>query len=149
MKVILKRDVERLGGAGDVVDVADGYANNYLMPRNLAMRATRGSLADAEAMRASRSKRETRTREDAETLREQLERVPIQVFAKAGEDGTLFGSVGNTAVVQAIRDQLNLQIDRRRIPMPRPLKHTGQHEITARLASDVEATLRVQVLPSV
>ena len=149
MKVILKDSVERLGGAGDVVDVADGYANNFLMPRGLAMRASRGALADAEAMRSARAKRETRTREDAEQLRETLERTPVQVFAKAGEDGTLFGSVGNTAVAQAVRDQLGLTLDRRRIPMPRPIKHTGQHEVVTRLEGGVQATLRVQVLPSV
>ena len=132
-----------------MVDVADGYANNFLVPRGLAMRATRGALADAQVMRASRQKHEARTRADAETLREQLERAPVQVFAKAGEDGTLFGSVGNTAIAQSVRDQLGVTLDRRRIPMPRPLKHIGQHEVIARLAGEVQATLRVQVLPSV
>src|SRR5688572_19178297 len=98
MKIILKQDVPNLGGAGDIVDVADGYGNNYLLPRNLAMRATKGAVADAEFIRSARSKREARTLGDAAAVKARLERKPVQISAKAGEDGTLFGSVGNTAV---------------------------------------------------
>src|SRR3712207_3762758 len=103
MKVILKQDVPNLGGAGDVVDVADGYGNNFLMPRNLAMPASRGALADAEAMRQSRIKREAKTLGEAEELKAKLESKPVTVSAKAGEDGTLYGSIGNSAVAQAVR----------------------------------------------
>ena len=146
MKVILKSDVENLGGAGDVVDVADGYGNNFLVPRGLAMRASRGALADAEAMRASRAKREARTRGDAESQRAALEAAAVRVVARAGEDGTLFGSVGSTAIVEALRRQRGVMLDRRRVPLERPIKTLGSHEVPIRIHPEVTATLRVEVV---
>src|SRR5688500_7669154 len=114
MKIILKQDVPNLGGAGDIVDVADGYGNNYLLPR---------TLADAEAVKA------------------RLERKPVQISAKAGEDGTLFGSVGNTAVATAVQEQLGVPIDRRRIHLERPFKHLGTHDVDVRVHPEVLATI--------
>ena len=145
MKVILKQDVPNLGGAGDVVDVADGFGNNYLMPRNLAMLASRGAMKDAEAMRSSRVKREAKTLGEAEELKAKLEARAVTVTAKAGEDGTLYGSVGNSAVAQAVKDQLGISVDRRRIPMDKPLKHLGTEEIEIRIHPEVTATIRVEV----
>ena len=146
MKVILKQDVDNLGGAGDIVDVADGYGNNYLMPRNLAMLASKGAVADAEAMRSARVKREAKTRGEAEELKERLESRAVTVSAKAGEDGTLYGSVGNTAVAEAIKEQLGIPVDRRRIPMDKPFKHLGTEEIDVRIHPEVTATIRVEVV---
>ena len=146
MKLILKQDVPNLGGAGDIVEVADGYGNNYLVPRNLAMRATKGAVADAEAMRQARGKREARNREEAEALRERLEARPVSIPAKAGEDGTLYGSVGNTAVAAAVREQLGVALDRRRIPMERPFKELGDYELQVRIHPGVAATIRVAVV---
>ena len=145
MKVILKQDVANLGGAGDVVDVADGYGNNFLMPRNLAMPASRGALKDAEAMRSARVKREAKTLGEAEELKTKLESKAVTVTAKAGEDGTLYGSIGNSAVAEAIKDQLGITIDRRRIPMDKPFKHLGTEEIDVRIHPEVTATVRVEV----
>lgn len=147
MKVILKADVDNLGGAGDIVDVRDGYGNNFLVPRGLAMPATRGALKDAADIGRARAKREARTRGDAEALRATLESAPVRVRAKAGEDGTLYGSVGNTAIVEAVRSQLGVALDKRRVPMPRPLKTLGSHEVDVRVHGDVRATLRVEVVP--
>ncbi len=146
MKLILKSDIANLGGAGDVVDVADGYGNNYLVPRGLAMKASKGALADAEVMRASRAKREARTRGDAEAQRAAIEAAPIRVAARAGEDGTLYGSIGSTAVVEALRRQRGVTLDRRKVPMERPLKTLGSHEIPIRIHPEVTATLRVEVV---
>ncbi|CAN5599204.1 MAG: 50S ribosomal protein L9 [Actinomycetota bacterium] len=146
MKVILKQDVDNLGGAGDVVDVADGYGNNYLMPRNLAMRATRGALADADAMRAARGKREARNLGEAQQLKARLEAKQVSIPAKAGEDGTLYGSVGNTAVAAAVNQQLGVPIDRRRIPLERPFKELGEHEVPVRIHPELTATLRVAIV---
>ena len=146
MKVILKQDVANLGGAGDIVDVADGYGNNYLMPRNLAMLASKGAVADAEAMRSARVKREAKTMGEAEELKQRLEAKAVTVSAKAGEDGTLYGSVGNTAVASAIKDQLGISVDRRRIPMDKPFKHLGTEEIDVRIHPEVTATIRVEVV---
>jgi large subunit ribosomal protein L9 len=146
MKIILKQDVANLGDAGDIVEVADGYGNNYLLPRGLAMRATKGAARDAEVIRQARMKREARNREEADELRERIEATPVEIPAKAGEDGTLYGSVGNTAVAEAVAAQLGITVDRRRIPMERPLKHLGEHDVDVRLHSEVTATIRVHIV---
>jgi len=145
MKVILKQDVENLGDAGETVDVADGYGNNYLMPRGMAMRVTKGAVADADAIARSRRKREARTRAEAEERRAGLERRPITVTANAGEDGTLYGSIGTTLIAKAASEQLGIPVDRRRIVLQRPLKELGEHTVAVRVHRDVSATLRVVV----
>lgn len=145
MRVILKQDVANLGDAGEIVDVADGYGNNFLMPRGLAMRVTKGAIADAEAISRARGKREARTVAEAEERRAQLERRPVTVAANAGEDGTLYGSIGTTAIAGAIRDQLGVAIDRRRVVLDRPLKELGEHEVTVRIHREMTATIRVVV----
>jgi large subunit ribosomal protein L9 len=145
MKVILKQDVDNLGDAGEIVNVADGYGNNYLMPRGMAMRVTKGAVADAEAIARSRRKREAHTRAEAEERRAGLERRPITVTANAGEDGTLYGSIGTTLIAKAASEQLGIPVDRRRIVLERPLKELGEHEVAVRVHRDVSATLRVVV----
>lgn len=145
MKLILKQDVENLGDAGEIVDVADGYGNNYLMPRGLAMRATKGAVADAEAISRARRKREAHTLAEAEAQRAELERRPVTVAANAGEDGTLYGSIGTTAIAKAIREQLGIAVDRRRLVLDRPLKSLGEHTLDARVHRDVRATITVIV----
>lgn len=146
MKVILKQDVDKLGDAGDIVDVADGYGNNYLMPRGLAMRASKGAVADAAALRAARAKREARSLEEAREQQRLLETRPVSVTAKAGEDGTLYGSVGNREVADAVHAQLGVELDRRRVEMERPLKALGEHEVAVRLHAELTATVRVVVV---
>ena len=146
MRVILKHDVPYLGDAGDIVDVADGYGNNYLFPRGLALRATKGAVADAEAIRAARSKREARSREEAEALAATLEQRAVRIPAKAGPDGTLYGSVTNAQVAEAVASQLRYHLDRRRVPLERPIKELGEHEVQVRLHTDVQATIRVEVV---
>jgi len=145
MKIILKQDVENLGDAGEIVDVADGYGNNYLMPRGMAMRVTKGAVADAEAIARSRRKREARTLAEAEERRAGLERRPVTVTANAGEDGTLYGSIGTNTIARAAAEQLGIPVDRRRIALERPLKELGEHEVPVRVHRDVSATLRVVV----
>lgn len=148
MKLILTRDVENLGEAGEVVDVADGYGNNFLMPRGLAMRASKGALADAEAISRARRKREARTVAEAQERQAELERRPVAVHANAGEDGTLYGSIGTTAIANAVRDQLGIVIDRRKIMLDKPLKELGEHQVGVRIHRDVDATLHVVVARS-
>ena len=146
MKVILKQDVPDLGDAGEIVEVADGYGNNYLMPRGLAMRATRGAVADAQTIRAARAKREARNREEAEKLQSALEQRAVQIPAKAGSDGTLYGSVTNVQIAEAVSKQLHFPLDRRRVPLERPIKELGEHEVEVRLHPEVLATIRVEVV---
>lgn len=146
IKVILTKDVANLGEPGDIVAVADGYAMNYLIPRGAAMRATAGAEADAAAIRRSRIKRDARTHDDAQQLRERLEARPVVITARAGEDGTLFGSVGNREVAAALNAQAGLTIDRRRIPLERPIKHVGRYEVALKLHPEVIATIAVDVV---
>ncbi len=146
MKVILKQDVENLGDAGEIVDVADGYGNNYLMPRGLAMRATKGAVADAQAIARARRKQAARTLADAEQQQQVLQERPVIVGANAGEDGTLYGSVGNVRIAEAIREQLGVSVDRRRLPLEQPLKTLGVHEVDVRLHPEVRATVRVEIV---
>ncbi|HSK92407.1 MAG TPA: 50S ribosomal protein L9 [Euzebyales bacterium] len=145
MKIILKQDVPNLGDAGEIVEVADGYGNNYLMPRGMAMRVTRGAVADAEAIARSRRKREARTMAEAQERKTALERRPVTVTANAGEDGTLYGSIGTNAIAKAVRDQLGIPVDRRRITLERPLKELGEHTVDVKVHREVAATIRVVV----
>jgi large subunit ribosomal protein L9 len=145
MKLILKQDVANLGDAGEIVDVADGYGNNFLMPRGLAMRATKGALADAEAISRARRKREARSQAEAVERKSELERRAVIVTANAGEDGTLYGSIGTTAIARAVNDQLGIKLDRRKIMMDKPLKELGDHTVPVRVYRETAADLRVVV----
>lgn len=146
MKVILKQDVTNLGDAGEIVEVADGYGANYLMPRGLAMRATRGAVREAEAIGRARRKRAAASRAEAQEHASALEAHPVVVPAKADEDGSLYGSVGVTALAKAAREQLGTAVERKQVRLERPLKTLGMHEVEVHVHADVTATLRVEVV---
>ena len=146
MKIVLRDDVENLGHKGDVVDVADGYARNYLVPRGLAMKATKGVVAQAEAMRRNRSAKEARDVEAAQTQAAQLEGARIEIAARAGEGGKLFGSVTASDVADAIQAQRGIEVDRRRVGLDEPVKELSELDVTVKLHTGVEATLTVVVV---
>jgi large subunit ribosomal protein L9 len=146
MKVVLRDDVEKLGQKGDIVDVADGYARNFLVPRGLAMKAENGVVRQAEAMRRNRSAKEQRDREAAQTLADRLTGKTLSVPARAGEAGKLFGSITAADIVAAVADQWGVEIDRRRLGLDEPLKELGTVELPVRLHADVTATLTVDVV---
>ncbi|MDQ1466270.1 MAG: large subunit ribosomal protein [Actinomycetota bacterium] len=146
MKIVLRDDVEKLGQKGDVVDVADGYARNYLVPRGLAIKAESGVVRQAEAMRRNRSARELRDREAAETLAARLTGRTLSVPARAGEGGKLFGSITAADIVAAVQSQFGVELDRRRLGLDEPLKELGPVELPIRLHPDVVATLAVDVV---
>lgn len=146
MKVILRDDVTNVGRKGDVVDVADGYARNYLVPKGLALRATGGAMAQAEAMRRSREVKEIRDRESAEEVARRLSPSVIRITARAGAEGRLFGSVTATDLAEAVEAQTGITLDRRRIHLDDPIKSVGSHEVAVRLHADVEARLQVEVI---
>jgi large subunit ribosomal protein L9 len=146
MKVVLRDDVEKLGQKGDVVDVADGYARNYLVPRGLAISAGDGVVRQAEAMRRNRSAREQRDREAAQALATRLTGRTLSVPARAGEGGKLFGSITAADIVAAAQSQFGVEIDRRRLGLDEPLKELGTVELPVRLHADVVATLTVDVV---
>ena len=145
MKVLLRADVDNVGRKGDLVEVADGYARNYLVPRGLALRATPGLRDQAEAMRRNRDARERREREAAEAIAAQVTGRIVVIKARAGGEGRLFGSVTSVDIAEAVLAQTGAELDRRRIDLPEPLKELGSAEVPVRLHTDVVATISVVV----
>ena len=146
MKIVLRADVENLGQKGDLVEVADGYARNYLVPRGLALRSTKGIEKQADAMRRNRDARDRREREAAQSLAAQFEGRTIEVKARAGAEGKLFGSVTATDIATAIQAQTGAELDRRKIGLDDPLKELGTVDVPVRLHPDVVATVHVEVV---
>jgi len=145
MKIVLRADVEHVGEKGEIVEVADGYARNFLVPRGLALRATAGIEKQADAMRRSRDARDRRDRESAQAIADQLTPT-IRIEARAGEGGRLFGSVTSIDIADAVQAQLGVAVDRRDINLAEPLKELGVSEVAVRLHRDVTATLHVEVV---
>jgi len=144
MKVILRSDLDRVGKRGDIIDVADGYGRNYLLPRGLAMVATDGAVDQAAKMRRSRDLRDASDREASQTIASALVPKVIEITAKAGKEGRLFGSVTANDVVAAIAAQTGIELDRKSLEVDN-IKTVGQHTVTARLHSDVSFPIRVEV----
>lgn len=147
MKIVLRADVDNLGKKGDLVEVADGYARNYLVPKGLALRATPGVQKQADAMRRNRDARDRRDREAAEALASQFSGRTVTVTARAGEGGKLFGSVTASDIAEAVQAQFGVEVDRRRIELDEPLKELGATELRVRLHSEVVAAVVVEVVP--
>jgi len=146
MQVILRSDVPELGKRGDLIDVADGYARNYLVPKGLAMNATAGAAAQAAGMRRARDQRDAQDRAAAEALATTLVPKVITVAARAGSEGRLFGSVTAGDIAAAIEAQTNVQIDRRKLVLAEPIKSLGTHVVPAKLHADVEFPVTVDVV---
>jgi large subunit ribosomal protein L9 len=147
VKVVLRDDVENIGRKGDLIEVTDGFARNFLVPRGLAMKATKGVVQQAEAMRRNREARDARDREAAQALADQLTGKRIELRARAGEGGRLFGSVTSADVADAVRAQTGVEVDRRKTQLAEPLKELGAVEVPVKLHADVEVTLTVDVVP--
>lgn len=145
MKVVLRADIDNVGTKGEIVDVADGYARNFLVPRGLALTATAGVVEQAEAMRRSREAKEARAKEAAEAVAARLSGVAIVVTARAGEGGKLFGSVTNADIAEAVAKGTGAEIDRRRIELADPIRELGTFEVPVRLHSEVVVNLVVEV----
>jgi large subunit ribosomal protein L9 len=146
MKVVLTQEVRGLGSPGDIVDVADGYARNFLIPRGLANRATKGALKQVDTIRRTREVREVRDREKADELAAQLGALKVRVSAKAGDGGRLFGQVTSQAVAEAVLKAGGPKIDRKRLQFDGPIKSLGNHQASLRIHPEVEAVLNVEVV---
>ena len=146
MKIVLRADVDNLGNKGDLVDVAPGYARNYLVPKGLAITASAGVTRQAEAMRRSRQVRDRREKEGAEATARQLAAKRVEIKARAGEGGRLFGSVTSTDIAEAVEAQTGVKLDRRKLHVE-PIKTLGTHEVPVRLHTDVEVPLIIEVVP--
>jgi large subunit ribosomal protein L9 len=146
MRVVLRDDVENLGHKGDMVDVADGYARNFLVPKGLAIKATPGAQKQADAMRRNRAAQERRNREEAQSVATRLAARTVEIKARAGEGGRLFGSVTSADIADAVQSQLSVELDRRRIELDEPLKELGEVDVPVRLHAEVDAKIKVAVV---
>ncbi len=146
MKLILTQPVSGLGVAGDVVDVKDGYARNYLLPRKLGTAWTKGGQKQVDAITSARSKRAQRNEEEAKAAKARLESEPVVVSARAGAGGRLYGAVTSTEIAHAIHEAGGPEVDRRRIEVPTPIRSVGSHTAHVRLHDDVAATVTVEVV---
>ncbi|HET6635419.1 MAG TPA: 50S ribosomal protein L9 [Streptomyces sp.] len=145
MKIILTNEVSGLGIAGDVVEVKDGYARNYLVPNGLAIRWTKGGEKDVEQIRRGRKIREIATIEQATEVKDQLEGTKVNLKVRAGNGGRLFGSVTPADIATAIKEAGGPEVDKRRVELRTPIKTLGDHRVSVRLHEDVVATFGVEV----
>ena len=145
MKVILLNDVKGVGEAGSVEDVADGYARNFLIPQRLAIQATKGDMKNLEQHRATIRRGQARESSSAKAVGERISEITLKLKAKAGEAGKLYGSVTHAEVAEALAGEHEVEVDRRAITFPYPIKTLGPHEARIRLHKDVETTLRIKV----
>ncbi|QMU79875.1 50S ribosomal protein L9 [Streptacidiphilus sp. PB12-B1b] len=146
MKIILTNEVSGLGTAGDIVEVKDGYARNYLVPRGFAIRWTKGGQKDVDAIRRARKIHEIQTLEQANEVKGKLEGLTVKLAVRAGDAGRLFGSVTPGDVVDAIKAVDGPLVDKRRVEIGSPIKTTGAHTVTVKLLSDVVAKINVNVV---
>ena len=145
MKVILLKELKGKGGEGDVIDVAPGFANNYLLTQGYAILATKGNLKQLEQRKHNIAKREEKRIADAEALKAQLEGIKVKVDVQVGEEGQLFGSVTTTMIADAIKAATDVEIDKRRIELNRPIKTAGIHDVTISLYREIKTVVKLQV----
>ena len=148
MKLILTQPVTGLGAAGDVVEVKDGYARNFLLPRKVATTWTKGGQKQVDAIQAGRTKRAAKSAEDAAATKAALEGSPVTVTARAGQGGRLFGAVTPQEIAEAIVAAGGPQVDKRSIEVPAPIRTVGEHAVHVRLHEDVSADVTVEVVAS-
>ena len=144
MKVILRKDVATLGDAGEVVAVKNGYANNFLIPQGIAIRATEGTLKALETEKKQQAKKVELQRKNAREHAQKIEQLSLKVFAKAGESGKLFGTVTSGDIAEALKEQ-GIEIDRRKITIEAPIKSLGKYEADAKIFMDIAVKIQFEV----
>jgi len=148
VKIVLRSDVAQVGKKGDIVDVSDGYARNFLVPKGLAFPATPGVAAQAASMRRGRDLRDANDRSAAEEIAKTLVPRVINITARAGAEGKLFGSVTTSEVADAVTAQTGIELDRRKLHLDEPIKALGTHLVPVKLHADVEFPITVEVVAS-
>lgn len=146
MKVILLQDVKKMGNKGDVLEVAEGYARNYLFPRKLAVEATRGQMKNLEVKKAGEQRKKAKILEDAKKLAARVEDLTVTISTKVGEGGRLFGSITGKDIADAIKVTHGIEIDRKKIDLENPIKSLGSFSVSVKLHPEVLATFAVQVV---
>jgi large subunit ribosomal protein L9 len=147
MKVLLIQDVDNLGYAGDVKKVTNGYGRNFLIPQQMAVLATPGALKQAETIRKTAEKQRAQQTADAQAVANQLAGLELVFERRAGETGKLYGSVTSTDIVEVILDKTQIEVDRRKVALPEPIRTLGEQEVTVKLMIDVSTTIKVMVVP--
>ena len=146
MKVILLKDVKNIGKAGEVKDVAAGYAQNFLFKKGFAEEATSGNLQKLEEQKEAKRQEAREELEEAKVLKEKLENIEVTIKMKSGEDGRLFGSVSTKQIIEAYKKEHDIKLDRRKLDMPEPLKALGYHKVDIKLHQEVTAVLKIHVV---
>lgn len=148
MRIVLRSDVDGVGKKGDILDVADGFARNFLIPKGRAIKATPGVQAQADAMRRSRDLKDAKDRESAEVVARTLVPRTIRITARAGAEGKLFGSVTAADVITALAEQAGVDLDRRKLQLDEPIKTLGTHHVPVKLHPDVQFPVTIEVVAS-
>ncbi len=148
MKLILTQEVDGLGAAGDVVEVKDGYGRNYLVPRGVAIRWTRGGQKQVDSIKSARATRSVRDHDHAAQIKAKLEETPVDVKVRSGVGGRLFGAVTVTDIADALASVSGESVDKRTIVVTNPIKSLGNHEVAVRLHDEVSATVALNVIPA-
>ena len=146
MKIILLQDVKKMGSKGDIIEVAEGYARNYLMPRKLAVEATQGHVKDLQQKKASEAKKKEKKLEEAEKLAETLSKLTVKISTKVGDAGRLFGSITSKDISDALKAQHKIDIDKKKMDLESPIKSLGVFPVTAKLHPRVQAKIDVHVV---
>ena len=148
MRVILRSDIAGLGHKGDIVDVANGYGRNFLLPRGLAFVATDGAAAQAESMRRARDVKDAAARSAAEDVAKSLVGSPVTIAARVGADDKLFGSVTAADIAEAVTTQTGVDIDRKQLHLDEPIRTVGTHLVPVKLHANVEFPVTIEVVAS-
>ncbi len=143
MKVILNKDVKGTGKAGDVVNVSDGYARNMLIPRGLATEATAGNIRQLEKQKALAAEKKAEEKAEAEKLAQDIKEISVTIKTKAGDGGKIFGSITSKDIAEALKEQHDIEIDKKKIQLASPIKHTGDMTVDIKLYSEVNTGLKV------
>ncbi len=146
MKVILQKDLKNLGKAGDIVDVAEGYGRNYLLPRGLAVEATEGNIRTVKIEKQAKKQKKAREFEEAQVIAGRINGQKLQISTKVGEGGKLFGSITSQEISQRLKKQYKVEIDKRKINLLEPIKSLGKYPITIRIHPEVKAEIIVDVI---
>lgn len=145
MKVILKQDVKSQGKKGDLINVSDGYANNFLLPKGLAIPATKQALNELEGKKGAEQYKRNMEEQKAQNIAERMKDIKVSLKAKAGKEGKLFGSVTSKDVADALKEQFNITVDKRKIDLPDGIKTCGIREVNVTLYTGVIGTFKVEV----
>ncbi len=145
MKVILLQDVKGSGKKGEVINASDGYARNFLLPKNLAVEANAANMTQLNNQKASVEHRKAVNRDNSKLLKERLENATVVIKAKSGDNGKLFGAVTSIDIEKAIKDQLKIEVDKRKVVLKDSIKALGQYEIVVKLFEDINAKVKINI----